>query len=99
MTLALRYLLLSSLRKKGVTMLTNVTIEQFTENRVIIIREEEKQTLEADTIVWAAGTVPDTSLFDVVKSKVPGAYIIGDSREPRNILEAIKEGDYIGRTV
>ncbi|MFC1821401.1 FAD-dependent oxidoreductase, partial [Thermodesulfobacteriota bacterium] len=99
MTLALRYLLLSRLKQKGVAMLTNVTVERFTTKGITIMREGRSQTLDADTIVWAAGTVPDTGLFKAVNGKVPEVYVIGDSREPRNILESMAEGFRTGQKI
>ena len=89
--------LLSWLAKKGVLMLTGVTYEEIVDKGLTIItREGERETLEADTILVATPPIPNTELFNALKSKVREIYLIGDSKEPRTILYAISDGSQIG---
>ena len=85
---------------KGVTTLAGVKYEEVTdEGLVVTTKKGERQLLEADSILTALPLSPNTGLFDSLKGKVPEVYSIGDSREPRLIIDAIAEGYQIGNTV
>ena len=89
--------LLDSLRTKGVKMLTEVKCEGIADKGVILGNQEGKRvTIEADTIVLAAGAQPNIELFHALEGKVPNMYQVGDCVEPRGILEAMDEGFRIG---
>ena len=57
-----------------------------------ITKDAEKAFGNRDTIAIAAGYQPNQSLYGELKGKVRELYLIGDSREPKSILEAIHEG-------
>lgn len=85
--------LIARLEAKGVTRLTGVQYQEITDQGVIITtRQGESQTVEADTIVLAAGSLPDTELYEALKGKVPELYLVGDCVEPRNIMSAVADG-------
>ena len=42
---------------------------------------------------------PNYEFYDAIKEKVPEVYVVGDSKEPRGILEAISDGFEIGRRI
>ncbi|MFH1031647.1 MAG: FAD-dependent oxidoreductase [Chloroflexota bacterium] len=89
--------LIIRLRKLGITMLTGVQYEEITDKGLVITSGNGlRQTLEADTIVLATGAVPDNRLAKELKGKVAELYVIGDSLEPRRILEAISDGAKVG---
>jgi len=92
--------LLDRLAKLGVTMLDGVKYEKFEDNSLVITTKEGKRkTIEADTIVLAAGARPNTKLFEALKGHVPEIHCAGDCVEPRNFMEAITEGFNIGRMI
>jgi len=92
--------LLSWLKRKGVMMLTNVTIKEIIDKGLTIVTKEgNNQTIEADTIVLATPPIANTQLEDDLKRKVKELYLIGDSKEPRSIIEAITDGWQIGHTI
>ena len=96
----IRVSLLDRLEKQGVTMLTGVTYHQVTDSGVIITTKDgERRTLEADTIVLAAGAVPDKALYPKIEGEVTEIKLIGDCVSPRNIREAIREGYQAGMTI
>ncbi len=85
--------LLGRLQFKGVSMLTGVEYEEITEAGVVIrTGTGERKIVEADTIVLAAGAVPDTELLDALKGKAARVVSVGDCVEPRGIREAMEEG-------
>jgi 2,4-dienoyl-CoA reductase-like NADH-dependent reductase (Old Yellow Enzyme family)/thioredoxin reductase len=91
---------LSRLLDKGVTMLREVRYDGISPEGVIITtRDGEKRTIEADTVVLAAGSVSDTALYKAIKDKVSEVYCVGDCVEPRTIRDAISEGFRTGQKI
>ena len=79
---------------------TNVKLEEITNTGAVTIdRDWNREFHKADSVVLALGFTAENSLLPKLKTLGIEAHNIGDSREPRNILEAVKEGDYIGRTI
>jgi 2,4-dienoyl-CoA reductase-like NADH-dependent reductase (Old Yellow Enzyme family)/thioredoxin reductase len=93
----LRDFLLERLSQKGVTLLTGLRYNKITsEGLVVTTKEGERKTIEVDTIVLAAGAIPDKGLYQELSGKVPETYLAGDCVEPRRIREAIADGYRIG---
>jgi 2,4-dienoyl-CoA reductase-like NADH-dependent reductase (Old Yellow Enzyme family)/thioredoxin reductase len=85
--------LLGRLQFKGVSMLTGVEYEEITEAGVVIrTGTGERKLVEADTIVLAAGAVPNIELLAALQGKVARVFSVGDCVEPRGIREAVEEG-------
>ncbi|MFC2070579.1 FAD-dependent oxidoreductase [Chloroflexota bacterium] len=91
--------LLARLDSKGITMLPGVKYEKITNEGIVIAREEKRQTIPADTIVIAAGVVPETNLMDSLKVKGLTTYTIGDCASPGKIADAIREAARVGREI
>ncbi len=83
--------LLLSLDDYGVRILTKTEPLEITGRGVQVKRKEKSQIVKADTVVLAAGLQPNYE-FAELENKVPEQYLIGDCKEPRNILEAIHDG-------
>jgi pyruvate/2-oxoglutarate dehydrogenase complex dihydrolipoamide dehydrogenase (E3) component len=95
-----RRLLLDRLTDKGVTMVTGVQKEELKDGELLIVgKEGETKVLQADNIVIAAGSKPDTTLFKALDGRVSETYLIGDCVEPRNIKAAIEEGYRVSLTL
>jgi 2,4-dienoyl-CoA reductase-like NADH-dependent reductase (Old Yellow Enzyme family)/thioredoxin reductase len=92
-------LLYGRLKDLGVVMLTNANVEEITENGVIYEKNGKKQTVEADSVVLAIGSKPNTGLMETLKSRFVELYAIGDAREPSNILNAIHDGSRLARKI
>ena len=92
--------LLDRLHSKGVTMLTEVSYQEINDRGVVLTtREGERRTIEADTVVLAAGARPKDELYRALEGKVDELYLIGDAVEPRNILDAVADGARVGRAL
>jgi pyruvate/2-oxoglutarate dehydrogenase complex dihydrolipoamide dehydrogenase (E3) component len=91
--------ILSRLVEKGVRMFTGVTYIQASEHGLTFSTREGQDvaSIEAATIVLAAGSIPNADLLPALKDKVPEIYCIGDCAEPRGIKEAVHEGYHIAR--
>jgi len=98
--LRLRPFFLDRLREKGVTLIASVKYDEVTpKGLVITTKDGERQTIEAATIVLAAGSVPEKKLYDDVEGKVPVIHLAGDCVEPGTIRAAIADGYRIGSMI
>ena len=89
--------LMDGLRSKNVAMLTSTTCEEIREDGVgVITAEREKKTIQADTVITAVGYEANEGLYKALEGQVPEIYCIGDSSQPRRILEAVSEGYLTG---
>jgi len=89
--------LMDGLRSKKVTLLTSATCEEIKEGSVqVTTAEGKKVTIPADTIIIAVGYKANDHLYKSLEGKVPEIYCIGNSSEPRRILEATSEGYQTG---
>jgi 2,4-dienoyl-CoA reductase-like NADH-dependent reductase (Old Yellow Enzyme family)/thioredoxin reductase len=88
---------LNRLLEKGVTLLPEIRYDEVIPGGLVVTTKEgEKKTIQADTIVLAAGAIPDKKLYEEIKGKVSESYLAGDCVEPRTIREAIADGYRIG---
>jgi 2-enoate reductase len=79
--------------RKGVTLYTGVKREEFRESSLVITTKDgEEKVIEVNTIVLACGGNPNTELYEQLKGRFAKVYLVGDSAEPRNIMEATTEG-------
>ena len=89
--------LMDGLRSKKVTLLASATCEEIKEGNVqVTTAEGKRETIPADTIVIAVGYKANNHLYKALEGKVPETYCIGNSAEPRKILEATSEGYQAG---
>lgn len=91
-----RPFLMQRLFKKGVKMLTKSRVEEILDNGISINKEGQKQIIEADTIVLAAGMIPDRKLFVELENKGLEVYLAGDCIQAGRILEAVHGGFDLG---
>jgi NAD(H)-dependent 7beta-hydroxy-3-oxo-delta4-cholenoic acid oxidoreductase len=95
-----RMLLSQRLRNKGVTILTGTTVKEITDDGAVIEHNGEVQTISGmDHIVLACGARAVDNLSDKIRDTVPEVHVIGDAKQPRRALEAIREGARVGRAV
>ena len=102
--------IMEQLIKYKVRLFSDSTIESITPKGINIIWDSgepmlrgsprfELLFLEADTIVLAIGSKSERKLGEQLTGFMPEVYIIGDSAEPRGVLEAIYEGSEVGRKI
>jgi len=99
----MRMLIVDRLRNKGVRMLTGVQYQQALDRGVRVhvrggitsmaeIQADGLKSIPADTIVLAAGSIPNNELKAALEGIGVEVKVVGDCVEPRTMLEAIKEG-------
>jgi len=87
-----RYLLLQSLRHKGVRWMTRTQVKEILDDGILFVRDGREEAVhDAECIVLAMGTIPNENLSHKLESEVPELHVIGDAKAPRTALEAIAE--------
>jgi 2,4-dienoyl-CoA reductase (NADPH2) len=96
----IRPYLLNWLREKGVAFMAGVSYERITERGLVVKTSEGiMRTVEADTIVTALPLLANSNLARGLQGSAPEVHIIGDSRAPGMIIDAVADGSRIGRVV
>lgn len=100
LTYSLRQLILGRLADKGVTMLVSATTEEISDGRLTFrTGKGERQVIEADNVVLATGAKPNIDLLSALRGKVSEIHLVGDTVEPRGILEAVADGCRVGHLI
>jgi len=88
----LREAFLKKLEKSGVRFVTHAKYDQAGPEGLTISNGDGRRLLKADTIVIAAGATVENRLAAALKGKVPELHLVGDCKQPGQILEAIHSG-------
>lgn len=97
---SLRQFFLERLSQKGVVLMPGVRyVEARPGSLVVETAEGNARVLEADTLVLATGSVANTSLADELAGHIGEVHVVGDCREPRAIVDAVREGYEIGSRI
>ena len=89
-----------ALERNRVRIMTKTKIVSVSETGVVVRRKENEEILPADLVVVAAGAAPHADRLDrVLREEVPEVYEIGDKVVPGTILEAVRQGYDIARTI
>jgi len=92
----LQYFLNKRLREKGVKILTSTKAIRFEKDGLWVEDPQGTKKLEGfDSVVLALGSIPDDALVESLKGKVPEVYVIGDASKPREVMEAVLEGEEV----
>jgi len=84
--------LMEELEKAEAEMIPGALVTAISGNRVNYMEDGKELKLEGDTIVLAMGAKPENHLYYDLSNKVLNLYLIGDAKEPRQIMEAVSEG-------
>lgn len=95
-----RSLLVQRLMKKGVKMIVNAKVEQVTKDQITYVQNQQSYTIDdADTLVFACGYQPDSSVEDMLKQANITYHIIGDAHQVGNIKDAVSEGYQVAKMI
>ena len=70
---------------------TGAKVLSFDDGKVSYEQDGKKLSIEADTVVIAAGYRSNTELYDALSDKIDCA-LVGDAATPDNILSAVHHG-------
>jgi 2,4-dienoyl-CoA reductase-like NADH-dependent reductase (Old Yellow Enzyme family)/thioredoxin reductase len=97
--MVLKPLVLGRLSAKGVEMIPGVIYEGISDKGMKVTIDGKGKTIEAETIVVAAGLQPNRKLYDELKSLFEELYMVGDCVNPNDILDAIHQGFFVGKGI
>ena len=90
-------LLLNNLKSYGVRLLTETKIARFEGGKAFIEGDKGEYLLgEFDTIVVATGSKPVNELEGEIRKTGLNVYLIGDAKNPSNIIDAVTDGFNLG---
>lgn len=97
MAIPRRWRTLHELRRQGAELCTRVRFEEIVEQGVFFrTRQGEKQLAKADTVIVAAGVVPNRDLFEALGAQRPELHLLGDCNEIRYVEGSIADGARMG---
>jgi pyruvate/2-oxoglutarate dehydrogenase complex dihydrolipoamide dehydrogenase (E3) component len=93
----LQHYLKQRLQDKAVTIHTSAQVKELGKGYVMIEDADGVKKLDDfDTIVLALGSEkPNDAIYKKLEGKVSELYMIGDARQPREIVDAVYEGQEI----
>jgi 2,4-dienoyl-CoA reductase-like NADH-dependent reductase (Old Yellow Enzyme family)/thioredoxin reductase len=92
----LQHFLNTRLKAKGVQILTSTKAIRFEKKALWVEDSEGKKKLEGfDSIVVALGSAPNNELAESIRDRVSELYVIGDASKPREVMEAVLEGEEV----
>ena len=92
-------MLAKRLNKHGVEIHTGAKVLRLTEKKAIVQQAGEEISFPIETIVIAVGVRSNRTLPDALARTDLEVHVIDDAVEPRQALEAIREGFVIGNEV
>jgi len=91
-----RWPILQELRRYGVKIMTSTKAIEIESDGVVVEHNGQIAKIYADSIVVAVGSVSENKLYEQLKAKFFQVFLIGDAKEPRKAIDAVKEGFYTG---
>ncbi len=100
MPLGPRHLLLERLRESGVRIIAFAVVKEILEDGVVITRNGQDETIHGiDCIILAKGASSIDGLSGLIADSGIEVHVIGDARNPRTALEAIRQGAEVARKI
>ncbi len=88
-----RKLTINSLTESGVAILTGTELSRIEDKKAFLRTKDGERLLgDFESVVLAVGTRPVNDLEAHLKSNGVEVKVVGDARQPRQVLDAVKEG-------
>jgi 2-enoate reductase len=95
-----RLMLLDLLRFHGVEINTSISSLEAAEGGVLLLNGNfQKKFAQADTIVIAVGMKSQQDLYSALRAELPNLFLIGDSRIPQNVMNAVWDAYEVSRMI
>ena len=92
----LQHFLNKRLREKGVHILISTTAIRFEKQDLWVQDPQGTKRLSGfDSIVIALGSIPNNEPVEWLKGKAAEVYVVGDASKPREVMEALLEGEEV----
>jgi len=92
--LSTRNMMMEKLTEGGAEMIAGAPISAISGNEVTYVKDGKEAKVQGDTIVLALGVKPEDKLYWDLYDKVLNLHLVGDAKEPRQIMQAVSEGFY-----
>nr|WP_321241168.1 NAD(P)/FAD-dependent oxidoreductase [uncultured Tolumonas sp.] len=79
------------LPEKGIVVKTDTVISHATAAGVILQSDGQTITQSADSIITAIGYQSNNSLYDNLKTELKEIYLLGDAKQVKNIMHAVRD--------
>lgn len=87
-----RSYLVQRMMKKGINIVCEAKVTEVTNDTIHYVKDNEEHVIkDADTLVFAVGYRPDTTMYDELKALNRTCYLVGDANKVGNIKDAITE--------
>jgi 2-enoate reductase len=96
-----KVLLMDLIRFNQIEILANHTPSEIQDREVILVdnKDSGQKKLQFETVVFAVGFTPNRTLYDELIGSIPNLYLIGDAREPGNVIGAVWDAYEVAKTI
>jgi 2,4-dienoyl-CoA reductase (NADPH2) len=94
--LSTRWSLLQDMRNLGIEIKRNAKAKRIEDDRVVVEVEGREESIPADTVIIAVGSCPEQRLYEELKRTGMEVHLVGDAKEARKAIDAIREGYELG---
>lgn len=97
---ATQYAILQRLSDYGVEIVTGKKVVSVIEKGAICMDKKWREsTIGADTVIFATGSISQNQLFQEIQGKIKEVFVIGDAKEPGQIMNAVSDAYRIARSI
>lgn len=87
-----RWTLLQDMRNLGVESRRNAVAKRIEDDGVVVEYRGEEEKIPADTVIIAVGSCPSRDLYEDLEGRGMEVHLVGDAREARKAIDAVREG-------
>ncbi len=88
---------LLNFHKADVRLSTKVV--EIKDESIVVEKDGVQDEIKADTVVLAVGYKANDDLYHALKESVKEIYLLGDAKQPSNIMHAVADGNKVGREI
>lgn len=92
-------MLVDLLGQNGVQVRTNTKLSEVTDVGVVVSTDDGSEVMEAGKVVLAIGLKENSEIYESLRSESADIYELGDSKDPRRIMDAIWDGYGVAREI
>ena len=87
-------------KKAGGKLVLGATVLRLEPDALVFEKDGQEQRLvDAAMVITALGASPQNALFEIAEEIGIPCQVVGDAQAPRRLLEAVHEGDAVGRAI
>ncbi|MGI5898732.1 MAG: FAD-dependent oxidoreductase [Christensenellales bacterium] len=95
----IRPYVLSIIKENAVKVHTGTKCVEIGDGFITVEKDDSRRNLPFDAVVIAVGTSSNTGIVDIIKKLGYEHYVVGDAKEPSQVLNAIWGGNAVARSI